>query len=175
LLKETAISELFELAIALEYATEAFYRGLARMFNHEPEVALFWKQYADEEAGHARFLEDLRGKLSESKLRHLADTWMVESARQQLKNSPGQLLEGIRNLEEAYQTALEIENSETNTIFEFLITDFALTNRAGEFLREQLHSHVDKLNTSFPAEFQGRTKRLTVLASDALPGIRKHE
>jgi hypothetical protein len=66
------------------------------------------------------------------------------------------LLKDIHNLEEAFQTAMEIENSETNAIFEFLITGFALTNRSGEFLHEQLHSHVDKLNTDFLSQYQSR-------------------
>ena len=165
-MKKATINDLFEPAIALEHATEAFYTGLARLFAHEPEAARFWNRYADEEAGHARFLEDLRKKLDESKLRQPAETWMVESAHAQLKVSPEQLFKGIHNLEEAYQTAVEIENSETNSIFEFLITDFALTNPSGEFLREQLHNHIEKLNSTFPANFQSRMKRLGVLAAD---------
>lgn len=158
-------AELFELSIALERAAESFYRALAQMFAHEPEVFRFWKNYADEEAGHARFLEDLRRKLSEAQLSRPVELSMLETARQQLRYLSGKSLEDLHNLEEAYQAAVEIENSETKTIFEFLGTDFALTRRSGKFLREQLHNHVKKLTAAFPASFRGQLQRLEVLAA----------
>jgi rubrerythrin len=163
--KNTA-AELFEIAIGLERAAEAFYRGLAQIFAHEPDVSLFWKRYADEEAGHARFLESLRGKLSAAQLNRPVDASLVESARKQMQNLPAQCLTGIRNLEDAYQKAVEAENSETNSIFEFLVADFALANQSGDFLRHQLHSHVDKLTSSFPSPYQSRLKRLEVMAAE---------
>jgi rubrerythrin len=158
------IGHLFELSIALEQTAEMFYRGLAARFAHAPEAAAFWKDYADEEAGHARWLEDLRAQLDESKLRQPANAALVDSARRQLKTTPEEALKRITNLEEACQTAIEMENSETNTIFEFLITDYALTNRSRNFLRAQLHNHADKVTREFPAAFQSRMKRLEVKA-----------
>ncbi|KAF0106923.1 MAG: hypothetical protein FD146_2281 [Anaerolineaceae bacterium] len=158
------IADLFELSITLEQTAEMFYRGLAARFAHAPEAAAFWKNYADEEAGHARWLEDLRAQLDESKLRQPANAALVESARRLLRKTPEEALAGITNLEEAYQTAVETENSETNTIFEFLITDYALTNRSKDFLRAQLHDHADKVSREFPSAFQSRMTRLEVKA-----------
>jgi rubrerythrin len=158
------INDLLELAIALENATDAFYRGLAVLFAHEVEVERFWRHYADAEAGHARWIENLRAQMDESKLRQPTDPGMLETARTLLKTSPESQLEKITNLEEAYRAAIEIENSETNSIFELLITDFALTSRSGEFLRTQLHSHVSELTKAFPSPFQSSLKRSNVKA-----------
>lgn len=163
--KSATINELLELAIAIENATDVFYRGLAAMFAHEPEVERFWRHYADAEAGHARWIANMRAQLDEAKLRQPANVDMVKLARQCLRVSPESRLQMISNLEEAYQAAIEIENSETNAIFEFLIADFALTSRSGEFLRSQLHNHMDELEKSFPAPFQSSIKRANILAN----------
>lgn len=162
--KSATVNDLLELAIALERATDAFYRGLALLFAHEVEVERFWRHYADAEAGHARWMENLRAQLDEEKLLKPADPEMVKKARERLKALPENLLAGINTLEEAYQAAVEIENSETNTIFEFLITDFALTSKSGEFLRAQLHSHVDELAKAFPSPFQSSVRRAGIKA-----------
>jgi rubrerythrin len=158
------IGHLLELSVALEQTAEMFYRGLAARFAHAPEAATFWQEYANEEAGHARWLENLRAQLDESKLRQPADAALVDGALRQLKITPEEALKGITNLEEAYQTAIEMENSETNTIFEFLITDYALTTRSRDFLRAQLHNHADKVSREFPSAFQSRMNRLEVKA-----------
>jgi len=56
------LENLFELAIALEHASEVFYRGLAVKFSADLELEHFWIRFAAEEAGHARWLEDLLQK-----------------------------------------------------------------------------------------------------------------
>jgi len=162
--KTATVRDLLELAIALERATESFYRGLAVLFSHEVEVERFWRHYADAEAGHARWIENMRAQLSEERLLKPASQEIVKAARQGLKVPPESLLANINTLEEAYHAAIEIENAETNTIFDFLITDYALTSRSGEFLRTQLHSHMDELTKSFPAPFQSSIRRQGVKA-----------
>lgn len=162
--KAPTIGTIFELAISLEQAAECFYSGLAVRFAHEPQVATFWKKYADEEAGHARWLEKLRTGLDAIQLRQILDgkDEVIDGAYQLLMTSPEELLQGITNLEEAYQTALMLENSETNTIFEFLITDFSVTSQSREFLREQIHNHADKITRHFPEGFRDTSSRRVV-------------
>jgi rubrerythrin len=158
------IGHLLELSIALEQTAEMFYRGLAARFAHAPEAAAFWENYADEEAGHAHWLENLRAQLDESKLRQPANPALLDAARRLVSTMPEEALKGITNLEEAYQTAIEMENSETNTIFEMLITDYTITNRSRDFLRAQLHTHADKVTREFPSAFQSRMNRMEVKA-----------
>jgi rubrerythrin len=158
------IAELFELSIALEHAAETFYRGLGDKFAGQPEVALFWKEYEREEAGHARFLETLLERLSADKLRHNAPSELLAAARRLLEVSPESILADVTNLEEAYQIAIETENSETNLIFEALITDFAITSQAVHFLKVQLKEHADRMVREFPPPFDSTQARLAVKA-----------
>lgn len=165
--RAATIESIFELSISLERAAEEFYRGLAVRFAHEADVAMFWNKYADEEAGHARWLETLRGQLDAAKLRQVLDGTdaMVDEAYRLLADPPEKLLAGISNLEEAYRTAVVLENSETNTIFEFLVTDFSMSHRSRDFLHEQIHNHVEKINKGFPPAFQDTASRLRVKAA----------
>jgi hypothetical protein len=158
------LGELIDLAIALEHANESFYRGLAALFPHEPDAAAFWNKYADEEAGHARWVEKLRGSQSKLKLDKHVDVSLVRAAQRLLRTSPADLLKQVATLEDAYQLAVEFENSETNTIFDFLISDYALTDQSGEFLRAQLKSHISRLNDDFPARFRSQITRSAVTA-----------
>ena len=158
------IGELFELSIALEHAAETFYRGLAAKFAGEQEIVLFWKVFEREEAGHARFLETLLERLSEDKLRGPAPAELLAAARRLLQVAPESVLATVTNLEEAYRIAIETENSETNLIFEALITDFAITSQAVHFLKVQLKEHADRVQRAFPPRFDSTQARLAVKA-----------
>lgn len=161
---QSTIAVLFELGLALEQKAESFYRRLAQMFPHEAEISRFWKQYADEEAGHARFLQNLRAGLSEAELNRPADSSLVESARQELTRISNAPPGEVRTLEEAYNLAVELENHETNAIFEFLAVNCSSKEHTGQFLRQQLHQHINKLTVSFPDRYKSRLKQREVIA-----------
>ena len=161
------LERLFELAIALEHASEVLYRGLAIKFAEDPELERFWSRFASEEAGHARWLEDLLKKTRESntlKLQEPAPKKLLKAARDLLHTSPGKTLESITNLEEAYRSAIEAESSETNVIFEFLVTDFAFTTQSRLFLTSQLKDHADRTMNEFPERYKSVSARLACRA-----------
>jgi len=157
-------AELFKLALAAEQAAEDLYLGLEAKFAHQPEVAGFWGDYAKEEVGHARWLESVRDKSSPEQLSSPADPSILNAARNLLRFSPQNALEGIKNLEDAYQLANELEHSEINVVFEFIITNFASDASAGSFLRAQLRDHIARLVTDFPARFTSAASRLALKA-----------
>lgn len=161
------LDDLFELAIALENAAEDFYRGLARLFSHVPEVARFWKLYADEEGGHARWLVALRTKMDPAQLRQPLDQagLLVDQARALLQVPPETLLQRVHTLEDAYLTAVAMENGETNTIFTFLVSDYDISHRSRDFLRQQIHNHAEKITTSFPEGYREAEQRRAVKTS----------
>jgi hypothetical protein len=155
-------AELFELAIAAEKAVEELYRGFGAKFAHHQDVATFWRKYADDEIEHIRWLEGVRDKSSREQLSAPADPSVLKDARKFLRFSPLHVLEGVTNLEDAYQLANESENSEINVVFEFIITNFSADESAGEFLRAQLKDHIGKLMTEFPARFSHPASRQAV-------------
>lgn len=159
---QATISELFGLAISAEKAAEKLYRGLEAKFAHFPEVAGFWGEYAVEEAGHTLWLERLRGRLDPEELSESADSHALENARAALQFSVEDALEEIKDLQDAYQMANELESSETNAVFEFLITHFSYDEETQAFLKAQLREHVTELMTGFPAHFESAAMQLSV-------------
>jgi rubrerythrin len=151
------------LAISAEKATEELYRRLEAKFAHHQEVADFWGKYAAEEARHAQWLERLRDRSSPEQLSAPADPLMLKDARKILQFSIEDALEKIENLEDAYQLMTELENSETNAIFEFLIANFSSDERTLSFLRSQLEDHLARL-TEFPTQFRGTARRQVIKA-----------
>ena len=155
------ISELFDYAIKLERATETLYRACEKLFAHSPEVALFWKRYGDEENGHALYLERIKANLEAERLAAPADVKMIWAARECLMASSLERLDQVQNLEDAYQLALELENSETNTIFEFMVHNFSKDEltRSRKFIHTQLTTHIAHLENDLPSEYRGSSAR----------------
>ena len=160
--KDTTVAALFELAIGAEKTAEELYRGLETKFAHHPEVANFWGQYAAEEVTHARWLERFRDSLNSEELSAPADPHTLEEARAVLGFSVEDALEQIRNLEDAYQLASELEHSETNTVFEFLVNHFSSDEKTQSFLRTQLRDHIGRLMIDLPTQFEGAAVRRTI-------------
>jgi len=156
---ETTVAALLELAIAAEVINEELYLGLEKKFVHHQLAADFWCSYAQEEAGHAHWLERLQGRLSTEQLSAPTDPTILRDAHQALQFSAKHALKGIENLEDAYQLASELENAETNVVFDFLITNFAADEQTASFLREQLRGHVGRIMIEFPTLFDSQARR----------------
>lgn len=152
---ESTIARLIELSIAAEKAAEELYRGLEAKFSHHEEVADFWREYAGEEAMHAAWLEQLRDSLLPKRLSAPADSDVMEDAHRALQVPVKRRLQDVHNLDDAYQLAHELENSETNAVFDFLINNFAEDKKAQAFLRSQLRDHIGKLAFNFPVQPDG--------------------
>lgn len=161
------IGQLFEYAIALERAAEALYRQFSEMFSDYHEVALFWKRYADEEKGHAAYLERVREAASAQRLSCSADGSVLQRAHKAMSRAAQIELNKIHTLEDAHQLATELENAETNAIFEFMIVNFSTEELAvsHQFLRTQLKTHIARLEKDFPAPYKSGLARQTVLVS----------
>lgn len=155
------VSKLFEYAIELEKGLEALYKQLERMFSNYPDVALFWKKYADEECGHAEYLERIRDGLDADRLSCQADSAIFAKLRRCLNKLAQVRLENIKTLEDAFQLATEIENAETNAIFEFMIVNFSTDElaKSQKLLRTQLSSHIARLENDFPNPYKSRMVR----------------
>jgi hypothetical protein len=76
------------------------------------------------------------------------------------------VLAGIKTLQEAYEVTNELEHSETNTVFEFLISYFAEDEQTQIFLRTQLRDHVGRLMIDFPKRLGTSTLRRGIQAME---------
>ncbi len=158
--------EIFETAIAAERAAEHLYHQLAAKFSHHPEIAAFWDAYAGAEASHARTLQRLRDRLSTAQLSEQVDTGMMNAAYLALQKGRGEIETRVTDLQTAYELASELENGETNAVFEFLITNFAQDTKTQAFLRSQLKDHITKLMLEFPERFGDAAARKEIKAAD---------
>jgi rubrerythrin len=160
----TTVFDLFALAIAAEEAAEALYEGLAGMFAENADVADFWKQYAAEERGHAKWLLCMRDNLSAEKLAASASVEILERAHRALRMPVEQSLVRIENLQDAYELVSDVENSETNAVFEFILEHYPIDDEVLSFLQKQLDQHVSRLIFSFPGRYGSANARLQVRA-----------
>ena len=158
---QESINDLFNYAIRLERAAEALYEKMAELFAHDLAVEKFWKQYAEEEHGHALYLERVRSAMDKRHLSEPADEGTLQQVHHCLEKTSKDRLEHIHDLEDAYLLAVEIESSETNAIFDFIITNFSTDQLkiATKFLRTQLTQHATKLEREFPSPYKSRIQR----------------
>ena len=157
------VAELIDLAIEAEESAEQLYREMARKFAHHEEAANFWQRYAGVEAEHAQWLRRIQKTVSPRRLSAPIDFQVFQDA-QKLQQIVPKTLQGIDNLENAYQLAHELEHSEVNAVFEVLVTNLSEDDEAGKFLRAQLREHVAMLNYGFPADLQSSAARRKVKA-----------
>ena len=156
--------KLLNVAIRLEAAAGRFYEGLAERFSHCPEVAGFWRVMAAEEACHEKRLAEWRASLSAERLAQPADARMPRVGENLLGTSVDELLGGVHNLDDAYETAHDLESSEINTIFRFFIAEFSQDQRVIAMLRQDLDEHVERPTSGFPSRYATRAARVDVPA-----------
>lgn len=164
--QEGTVGALFDMAIGLEHKAAELYDRLAEKFAHEPRVAAFWREYAGEERVHAEMLMTLRSKVGSGVLNRETDMRVMGYAQQAMTVAVDKTVESIDNLDQAYELANDMEGGETNAIFEFLITEYAVAQEARAFLRVQLKEHVTKIAMHFPEGYQFKAERLNVKARD---------
>jgi rubrerythrin len=159
------VEKLLEVAIRLEVAAGRFYEGLAERFAHCPEVAGFWRVMAADEACHENRLAEWRASLSAARLSQRVDARMLQMGEKVLGMSVEELLRGVHNLDEAYETAHDLESSETNTIFRFFIAEFSHDQRVITALMQDLDEHVERLTSGFPSPYATRAARRGLIAA----------
>jgi rubrerythrin len=160
------VDELFDMSIKAERTAEELYRRLQAKFGPQPDAARFWRDYAAAEAGHALRLEQIRNALSPEQLAAPADAETAAAAQRLLMFPVEKALQGIKDLEDAYQLANELESGETNVVFDFLISHFASDAQAQSLIRSQLRDHVAKISTGFPARFRSSASRMSVKVTE---------
>jgi rubrerythrin len=158
---------LLELAITAEQKNMEFYQGLSKMFSHLPEVAYFWQGLAMEEIQHTQKLENIRNSLTSDQLSAPADKSIIEKAEKTIMFSVSDALNSIATLDDAYQTAHDLERSEVNTVFSFITNEFIPGDKQKEFILWQLENHTQKM-VKFPEIFGDSESRKKILSKPAI-------
>ena len=150
-MKANKAGELLELSLGFEENARELYQKWSGMFAAVPDVAAFWREYSADESIHARLLEELRLRLSPQQLATLIESELVGDTRRLLTYL--QKDQNIQDLEQAFQYANMIENSEINPLFEIIMSTFETDEKKITLLRSQLNEHIGKLTYKFPKRF----------------------
>ncbi len=157
-MSENTTETLFEMAIAAEKEAQVFYAGLIKKFQHVPKAVKVWREMMQDEVTHFQELQKIQATLTEEQLRAPVDQsiiWKAESVRE---FSAEDSLNRIETLEDAFQTAHDIEYSEVNTVFEFILTEFVDPDAQRGFVVSQLKEHVAKLDALDEIEWPGSVR-----------------
>ena len=157
------VDEMLQMAVKAERIAESVYDAFGKMFINNPEVARFWTRYADEEAGHARWMESLHRRASPEQLAVPANDEMWMLLTRLVNTDISELIGRVHNLQDAWDLANELENGETNIIFQFLISNFSKDAYTLGFLRTQLRDHMNHLMIDLPMQFSDVNVRRTIL------------
>lgn len=140
------MADLFDLLLQSERQTERFYMGLMEMFLHEPTAAEVWWEMSAEEAMHMWLLEKAREAVAAAgRLAEPVDAAIMAEARRLASFSPENRWARIRNLEDAYEAAHEVEGLEFDALLEPIMLDFFPGDIRNRLARSQLDRHQDPL------------------------------
>ena len=140
------IGWLFQKAIGWELSAHGVYTSLSGRFSAHPDVGAFWKGMADDELLHAEEYRAAQRSLTSLQLDHvlgakeLGDALEVES----LWSAVGE--RELRTLQDCYETAHELESSEINSIFQFVMLDMVSDSASRRFLVSQIEEHIGRLD-----------------------------
>ncbi len=144
--REKTVEFMISTLLQAETAAQTFYLWLMDAFAHEPDAAQVWWKMGADEAAHIRLLERVLNSLPPEQRLSLVDPLMLEKAIAAARFSPHRALERIVTLEDAYQVAHSLENSELNAVFEFVLTEYFPKPLKRDFVHNMLREHVDRLN-----------------------------
>ncbi|MHC4288184.1 MAG: ferritin family protein [Planctomycetota bacterium] len=145
MVKLTSLGELIETAIGAENAARKVYLGFTHKFVSRPDVSDFWQTMADDEGDHARILSQMRECVSAEELSAPIDARLAEMARHLKMLDIRKLVNSVDNLDDAYQTAYDLESSEVNAIFNFLTIRFLSTDESYEIITATIDHHLLRL------------------------------
>jgi len=149
-----SLAEMIDAAIAAEDAARKVYLGFTHKFLSYPEVSAFWQTMADDESDHARILSSLHMHIIEEDKHAPIDARMAEKARALGKLNAAALLNSVKNLDDAYRVAYDIESSEINTVFNFLTIRFLTQDESYDIISATIDRHLLRL-AEFSRKFGG--------------------
>ena len=137
--------EIFKIAIHAENTLARFYTGLMAKFEYS-ETSSFFKEMARDEIYHMKKLNEIYDSVSNELLHSPADPGVLEEGRRAEKLKILEILESIETLEDAYKKIKELESSEVNSVYLFLLSKFIDADEKREFLNSEMKAHLAKID-----------------------------
>jgi rubrerythrin len=135
----------FQIAIECENLAAAVYREFKEKFAHVPEIEEFWNDMIEDEKKHARYLEEIFNSLTSDQLSGKADPDLLRELRAILELKLEDVTGPVETLDEAYEVANKLENSEVNTAFRLLMNGFISAETRKKAIMNTLEIHLGRL------------------------------
>ncbi len=155
------LSELFRQMIDHETEAAKFYAELALMCSFLPEVSDFWGAMSADELEHQETLQKLQQLATPTQLSRNVEVQLWDKVNQIGQILESDLISPISNLEDAYIIAKDLEASEINMVFEYLVNGSLLSGNESAAIIKNLMQHQFRL-MSFNEVFGDKEKRLKI-------------
>lgn len=143
--ERNTVKDLLLLAIAAEEKARVFYSRLAMMFSHVPSVSAVWKEMMNDEVQHAGKLKEIFELLSEKEA-VMPDASIYEKLESGYNSfALDDVFNSIDTLDDAYEAAYSLENSEINDSFKFIMNKYVPSGERHDFVLSMMWEHVARL------------------------------
>ena len=132
------------------------------MFSTEDRVSTFWQQYSEDESQHLNMLVEIRNSLSKEELLSPGGKKEVDGVLRFRKLLGQVYKDQIYTLNDAYELAITMENSELNVIFNLLLAKYLPSEKVGDLVDIQTDEHINRL-MKFGKDFS-LSERMLILA-----------
>lgn len=139
------IQDEFQAAISCEKLAAAVYRGFMKKFAHVPEIKEFWNDLVKDEVKHAKGLEEVFESLTDEQRSEPADSRLIRELRRILALRSEDVAGPVETLDDAFNIANELEDSEVNAAFRSLTKEFIPKEEYRKALLDTLEVHLARL------------------------------
>jgi len=153
--------QLFQFSLAAEREASDFYRFLEGVFPSHPEVAAFWARMRRDEEKHVEELSRIHAGIPANLLAAAADAGILAQASRIARFGLLERAAGLENLDQAYELAHRLENSEIATVFSFIREKFIPHCAQKNFTLSMLDEHLDWI-MSLPRRLGDREVRRAI-------------
>ena len=157
------IEAIFERAIGFEYKASDIFKEFSKLFSYAQEISSFWQELAEDEIEHADTLQNICKSLTSEQLLSSCDEEMSMKVDMTQRMLAKVSIASIKNLDDAYDLAHELEFSEVNAIFKLMAATFIHSQERKQFIISEIGKHQQKL-VDFTRNFGDRDwrKKITI-------------
>jgi hypothetical protein len=141
--ERTTTADLLEAIVAAEAAAKAFYHLMALAFAHHSGARRLWESMMEDEVQHVAAVSRVRETLTREQREQSVPASDLATVLQQQETLSESRIRAVRNLNEAYEIAHELENHEMDRLTPFLSL-FVPAGERGDVMRAVL-AHQAKL------------------------------
>ena len=146
--KKHTVHTLFELAILAEQEVQSLYNYFSKKFYNNKQASKFWKLLANDENKHLDFLSKCFKSLNINIHNQLIDSSIINNAEKNINIIRNINKSEVKTVTEAYLITHEIENSELNVVFKFIIGNWLKDEQESKFALNELTIHLERLKSA---------------------------